>query len=271
MLAKRALVVAIILPVGLVVIVLGGFWYFITITIMLGLAAPEFARLFRAGGFKPAGFFILMGTLLLATVRYFFGLEASDWAVSLVILGAMTYHLIQFERGYSQAGTDFSITLAGTLYLGWIGSYLISLRNLPGGMWWVLQVLPSVWLADTGAYLFGKAFGKHKMSPHLSPGKTWEGYVAGIITSVAGTPLLVWLYLSWGAVAPGLTPLNGALMGGLLGVLTPLGDLGESMIKRQVGAKDSGTLLPGHGGIFDRIDSWLWAGVIGYYLIVWIF
>lgn len=271
MLAKRALVVAIILPVGLVVIVLGGFWYFITIAILLGLAAPEFARLFRAGGFKPAGFIILLGTLLLATVRYLFGLEASDWAVSLVILGAMTYHLIQFERGYSQAGTDFSITLAGTLYLGWIGSYLISLRNLPGGMWWVLTVLPSVWLADTGAYLFGKAFGKHKMSPHLSPGKTWEGYVAGIITSVAGTPLLVWLYLSWGAGASGLTPLNGALMGVLLGVLTPLGDLGESMIKRQVGAKDSGTLLPGHGGIFDRIDSWLWAGVIGYYLIVWIF
>jgi len=271
MLAKRTLVAVALLPVGLAVIILGGFWYFATVALILSLAALEFARLFKAGGYQPAGFFILVGTLLLLTVRYFYSPEASHWAVSLVILGAMTYHLIQFEHGSSQAATDFSITLAGALYLGWIGSYLVSLRALPGGMWWVLTVLPSVWLADIGAYLGGKTFGKHKMSPRLSPGKTWEGYVGGILTSVAVTPLLVWLYHFWGEVPTGLTPLHGALIGLALSLLTPLGDLGESMIKRQAGAKDSGTLLPGHGGVFDRIDSWLWAGVIGYYLIVWIF
>lgn len=271
MLVKRTLVVAVLLPVGIFAIVLGGLWYFTAIALILGLAAPEYARLFKAGGFYPAGFLITTGTLLLVIARYFYGLEGSHWAVSLVILGAMIYHLVKFERGKTQAGTDFSITISGILYLGWIGSYLISLRYLPGGMWWVLTVLPSVWLADTGAYFIGKRFGKHKLSPHLSPGKTWEGYLGGILASVPGTALLAWLYISWGAAAPGLTPINGAMLGLVLSLLTPLGDLGESMIKRQVGAKDSGNLLPGHGGMFDRIDSWLWAGVIGYYLIIWIF
>ena len=271
MLAKRTLVVAVLLPVGILAIFLGGLWYLAAIAIILGLAAPEYAQLFKASGFHPAGLLITSGTLLLVIARYFYGLEGSDWAISLVILGAMAYHLVEFERGKTQAGTDFSITLSGIFYLGWIGSYLISLRYLPGGMWWVLTVLPSVWLADTGAYFIGKGFGKHKLSPRLSPGKTWEGYLGGILLSVPGTALLVWVYLSWGAAASGLTPLNGALMGLVLSLLTPLGDLGESMIKRQVGVKDSGNLLPGHGGVFDRIDSWLWAGVIGYYLIVWIF
>lgn len=271
MLGKRILVVAVMLPVGLAAIILGDLWYFAAIALILGLAAPEFSRLFETGGYHPVGFLIIAGILILVTTRYFWGLDGSDWALSLIILGAMAYHLIAFERGRPLAGVDFSITVTGVAYLGWIGSYLISLRALPGGMWWVLTVLPSVWLADTGAYLIGKAVGKHKMSPRLSPGKTWEGFLGGIIFATLGTPLLVWGYLSLGATAPGLTPLHGLWLGLVLSLLTPLGDLGESMIKRQVGAKDSGTLLPGHGGMFDRIDSWLWAGVIGYYLIVWIF
>lgn len=271
MLVKRTLVVAVLLPIGLAAIILGDLWYFAAIALILGLAAPEFSRLFETGGYQPAGFLMIAGTLLLVTSRYFLGFDGSDWALSLIILGAMAYHLVAFERGRPQAGVDFSITVAGVVYLGWIGSYLISLRHLPGGMWWVLTVLPSVWLADTGAYLVGKAIGKHKMSPRLSPGKTWEGFLGGIIFATLGTPLLVWGYLSLGATALGLTPLHGLWLGLVLSLLTPLGDLGESMIKRQVGAKDSGTLLPGHGGMFDRIDSWLWAGVIGYYLIIWIF
>ena len=99
MLVKRSLVVAVLLPVGLVVILLGGFWYFATIALVLVLAAPEFAGLFRAGGFQPAGFLISAGTLLLVTVRRYWGIDGLDWAISLVILGTMTYHLVQFERG----------------------------------------------------------------------------------------------------------------------------------------------------------------------------
>jgi phosphatidate cytidylyltransferase len=140
---------------------------------------------------------------------------------------------------------------------------------LPDGLWWSLTVLFAVWLADTGAYLIGSRFGRHKMTPRLSPKKSWEGYLGGILFSVPGTALLACLWPVWAAPGLTVTPLRAALIALVLSLLTILGDLGESMIKRQVGVKDSGDLLPGHGGIFDRIDSWLWAAAIGYYLIFW--
>jgi phosphatidate cytidylyltransferase len=191
----------------------------------------------------------------------------------------MAWHLVAYERGRDEAATDFAITLGGIFYLGWLGSYLISLRSLPDGLWWFLLALPAVWLADSAAYMIGKPFGKHKMTPRLSPNKSWEGYFAGIIFGTALTALLAWAWQSLGpalaqpGIAPGpqVNPLNGAILGFVMSVLTTLGDLGESMIKRQVGVKDSGNILPGHGGAFDRIDSWLWAGVIAYYLIIWVF
>jgi phosphatidate cytidylyltransferase len=155
------------------------------------------------------------------------------------------------------------------MYLGWLGAYFISLRQLPEGLWWVLMALPVVWIADSFAYLVGSRWGRRKLSPRLSPKKTWEGYLGGIAGGTLGGALLPLLWQVWSGPDSAITPWRGALLGFVLAVLTTLGDLGESMIKRQVGVKDSGTLLPGHGGVFDRIDSWLWAGVIGYYVVLW--
>jgi phosphatidate cytidylyltransferase len=138
-------------------------------------------------------------------------------------------------------------------------------------MGWTLMVLGSVWMADSGAYLIGRKIGRHKMTPRLSPKKSWEGYLAGIFFGVAGGALLAALWGVWQGPDTTISPIDGALLGLALSVLTILGDLGESMIKRQVGIKDSSHLLPGHGGAFDRIDSWLWAGVLGFYLIAWFF
>jgi phosphatidate cytidylyltransferase len=185
-------------------------------------------------------------------------------------LCGMTYHLVSYERGRGQAGTDFGITMGGLFYLGWLGAYLISLRNLPDGLWWVLLVLPVTWLVDTGAYLVGSRIGRHKMLPRLSPKKSWEGYFGGILFGVISGALLPigWQFLAGTPI--GVTPVRGALVGLVLGVVTILGDLGESMFKRQAGVKDSGNILPGHGGAFDRIDSWLWAAVIGYYMVLWL-
>ena len=122
--------------------------------------------------------------------------------------------------------------------------------------------------ADSGAYFVGKTIGKRKFSPRLSPKKTWEGYIGGVIVGTFGTALLASL---WNSFQPGLmTPLQGGLIGLVLSLVTVLGDLGESMIKRQFGIKDSSNLIPGHGGAFDRIDSWIWAGVIGFYLVRWL-
>jgi phosphatidate cytidylyltransferase len=265
------LVAVILLPIGLYAIHLGGWPYALVIALLIGLAALEYARLFRAGGGEPSETLTVLGVLLLLAGRFLGGWELEGGLLAAVILASMTYHLLAYERGRSQAGTDFALTVSGVLYLGWLGGYFLSLRALPDGKWWVLLTLPAVWLADSGAYFIGKRFGRTPFSPRLSPKKTWEGYLAGVVVGVLGTMLLGALWQS--AAGPGtlITPWRGALLGGILAVVTPLGDLGESMIKRQVGVKDSSNLLPGHGGAFDRIDSWLWAVPLGYYLITLVF
>jgi len=271
MLVERVLVTIVLLPIGLLAITVGGIPYLLLIALVLVLAAWEYVKLFRAGGYQPAGVLVLTGTLLLVLGRAWDGFESAPWIISLVVLASMTYHLVSYERGRDQAGTDFAITLSGIFYLGWIGAYLISLRELPEGKWWVLLALPAVWLADSGAYMIGSRFGRRKLSPRLSPKKTWEGFWGGVLFGVLGGALLAALWQIGAGPAAGITPLRGALLGLALSLLTPLGDLGESMIKRQVGIKDSSHLIPGHGGVFDRIDSWLWAAVLGYYLIDWLF
>ena len=269
MLAKRVLVAVVLLPIGIFAIVYGGAVFAGLVVVILGLAAWEYVNLFRAGGLQPAGVILILGTIAFALGRALDGFESAPWLVSLAILVVMAYHLVAFERGSEQSGTDFGITLGGIFYLGWIGAYLISLRDLPDGMWWVLLVLPAVWLADSGAYFIGKGIGKHHITPRLSPKKTWEGYLGGILVGTLGTALLAYGLAFLAGPESVLTPLRGALLGFILSALTILGDLGESMFKRQVGIKDSSNLIPGHGGVFDRIDSWLWAGVIGYYVILW--
>lgn len=271
MLIKRTLVALVLLPVGLGIIILGGPVFAGLIALILFLAAWEYVRLFNAGGLKPAGVLVLGGVLFFVVGRYLSGFEDEAWLASLFILVSITYHLLAYERGRDQAGTDFGVTLGGTFYIGWIGAYLVSLRNLPEGLGWMLVALPAVWAADTGAYLVGSRIGRHKLSRRLSPKKSWEGYLAGVVCAALIGALMAALWGQFASPGSAIQVARGALLGFLLGALTILGDLGESMFKRQFGVKDSGNLLPGHGGMFDRIDSWLWAGVISFYVIVWLF
>ena len=270
MLVKRLLVTLVLLPVGLAAIVAGGWYLTALVALFMCLAAWEYVQLFRASGFYPAGVLVVGGTLLFLIGRNINGFESASWMISLLILLSMAYHLVAYERGRDQAGTDFAVTLAGMFYIGWIGAYFISLRNLPEGKWWILVVLPAVWFADSAAYFIGKSLGRHKLCPRLSPKKTWEGYIGGIVAAVLLTALFAAIWRVGAGPSSEITPLRGALVGLVMGVFPTLGDLGESMIKRQVGVKDSGSLLPGHGGAFDRVDSWLWAVVLGYYMVLWL-
>jgi phosphatidate cytidylyltransferase len=270
MLTKRLLVAIVLLPIGMAAILAGGWYLTALVAIFMCLAAWEYVNLFRANGLQPTGVLVVGGTLALLLGRNINGFESASWLISLLILLAMTFHLLAYERGRDQAGTDFTVTLAGIFYIGWFGAYFISLRSLPEGKWWILVVLPAVWFADTGAYFIGKRFGRHLLSPRLSPKKTWEGYLGGILVGVPLTAAIAALWRLGAGALSAITPGRGALMGLVMGILPTLGDLGESMIKRQVGVKDSGNLLPGHGGAFDRIDSWLWAVVLGYYLVLWL-
>ncbi|MDD5368796.1 MAG: phosphatidate cytidylyltransferase [Anaerolineaceae bacterium] len=261
---NRLLVAIVLIPIGVAFIAAGGVAYSIFVTAILGIAAWEYSRLFLRSGACPSTGLIITGVALLSLSRAFLQFRWADLLLSLLVLIAMAFHLVGYERGRERSAMDFAITVTGILYLGWIGSYLISLRQLADGNWWVLTALPAVWIGDAAAMVVGKRFGKHLLSPHLSPKKTWEGYFGGLIGSTAWGALAGTL---WSLLTPALTVGRGALLGLALGVVSIFGDLGESMIKRQAGVKDSSNILPGHGGVFDRIDSWLWAGVVGYYLV----
>ena len=145
MLLQRALVIIVLVPVALVAIYFGGVVYTLAAIILLGLAAWEFLRMFQAGGLQPSGILILAGVALLVIDRAVNGFTYSPLVLSGLVLGSMTYHLITFERGRELPATDFSVTLSGILYIGWIGAYFISLRNLPNGLGWTLLTLPAVW------------------------------------------------------------------------------------------------------------------------------
>jgi phosphatidate cytidylyltransferase len=268
MLIKRVLVAIGLAVVGIPAIILDGLYYEILIILLLAIAAWEYGHVFCTAGCNASIPIVVAGVVILAGVRAFLP-DLAPAALTLLVLAAMAWHLFDYERGRDQAGSDFAVTTAGIVYLGWIGAYLIDIRNLPSGMWWFLLVLPSVWLADTAAYFVGKGLGKTPLSPRLSPRKTWEGYWAGVVFGTIGTAGLALLWHSLGG--PAVPWWKGALLGLALSVLTTLGDLGESMFKRQAGVKDSSNILPGHGGVLDRLDSWLWGAALGYLLIVWFF
>lgn len=271
MLLQRFIVALFFLPILIFLVLLGGPVFKIVVVGFLSLAAWELARLFTMSGYKPASYLLIAGAVVLAADRSIYGFENTPWVISLIILITLSYYVMRYEKGDDQAAINFSITLAGALYLGFIGAYLISIRDLPEGKWWLLLVLGAICITDGSAYLFGRKFGKHKMSPRLSPGKSWEGYFAGIVGGVLGSMLLLKIGETWLDPKTTLTIGRAFVVGLVMGVFPILGDLGESMFKRQAGAKDSGKLFPGHGGAFDRFDSWIWAGVLGYYLIVWFF
>jgi phosphatidate cytidylyltransferase len=267
MLRERVLVALVLIPIGALIIYLGGWVFGIAIALILALAAWEYGGLFRKAGLRPAMPLLVIGAAVLAITRNAFGFTYAPIVLSAICLFAMSWHIVDFEKGAPRSGTDLAITLSGVVYVGWLGAYLISLRQLPGGLWWFLIAYPALWLADSAAYFFGKAFGRHRMTPRLSPNKSWEGYGAGVI---AGTITGALVAIAWGYISnPGIDMLvwRGVIIGGIVSILAPLGDLGISMFKRELDVKDTGKLLPGHGGVLDRIDSWLWAGVIAFYLV----
>ncbi|MEK6752780.1 MAG: phosphatidate cytidylyltransferase [Chloroflexota bacterium] len=266
---RRRLVTALGLAlIGMPAIILGGIFYFLLMGTFLIGAAWEYVHLFRAVKFEPQMQITVGGVALVLIARMFFPENAMP-VFAATILVSLAYHLYAYERGRDHAALDFGVTVAGLVYVGWIGAYLLELRNLPEGGWWFMLVMFCVWSGDTGAYSIGRAYGKHKMAPRLSPKKSWEGYVASVFTATITGGFYVYVFITFGNLTSDITIWQGAIMGFLLGALPPLGDLGESMFKRQSGIKDSSDIIPGHGGFFDRIDSWLWGAVIGYYFLVW--
>jgi phosphatidate cytidylyltransferase len=261
---NRELAALILAVIGIPAIYFGGIYFFIVFSGMTAIAAWEFGRLFRPLDIQPFTILTVGGTLMVLLSRAFFPYAVIPF-LTLTILGSMAVYLVVYEKGRDRAATDFAVTVAAILYLGWIGSYFFALRSLPDGLGWFILVMVPLWASDSAAYYIGSRYGKHKMTPRLSPKKSWEGYAASVVGGGLAGILIGLLMNSLGLL--NITLIHSLIIGLLMGAVPTLGDLGESMIKRQAGIKDSGGLIPGHGGAFDRIDSWLWAATVGYFYI----
>jgi phosphatidate cytidylyltransferase len=265
MLSVRVKSALVFVPLLLLVSWLGGLVYFIFILVMLGIGTWEYWRLLKTMGYDVSFPLMLAGVELLLILRQVNGFAGSDIALLLILGASAIISLVRYNKVEAQAVLTFGLHVSGILYLGWLGGYFLSLSALPKGNWWAMVTLALVWMADLGGYIFGAKWGKHKMSLRLSPRKTWEGYLGGVIFGVASGLILS---LALRLVLPELALWEGAVMGLVLALVTPFGDLFISMLKRAAGVKDSGTLIPGHGGVLDRADTWLWAMMLGYYLVL---
>ena len=268
MLVKRAISAVVIIAICLALIYAGGWIFAIGVGIILAIAAREYAGIFEKGGYAPAKIFLCAGTFLTTIAGYFQNEIYTESAFGFLISGIIIYHVAVYKQHQKTSAFDLAISLGGVAFIAYMGSFLIKLRFLPDGLFWVtLSILPAG-LSDIGAFFIGRSLGRHKIAPELSPNKTIEGYIGGVFTSLVSGYALGLIFSKFNPLFNGW---QGLLIGFIVGVICPVGDFAKSIFKRQFGLKNCGTLIPGHGGVLDRIDTWLWAGITGYFLIQYIF
>lgn len=259
-LKQRVLSALILVPLVMGAAYVGGHWFFALIVLAASIAGYEFFQMMKRGGYQPSPFWGLLLIWLLLTDARYPAWQLSRPALAGVMLLSLSWELL--KKDTTTPTVDWALTIAGGLYLGWTAGHFISLRDAARGLEWIAFTLISTWIADTGAYFIGTYLGRHKSFPRLSPKKTWEGTIGGWFCGVAAA-LLIGQYI-------GLGFMHSLVLGALLSTFSPLGDLAVSMMKRQVGVKDSSGLIPGHGGMLDRMDSLLFAVVVVYYYARWI-
>jgi phosphatidate cytidylyltransferase len=272
----RALTAVIGIPAGLLLIYAGGWWLTAAAALLSLAGLRELYQLLAARGrpvYAGLGYALALLLLLAATLvpapRPLLGSLAIEAA--LVALGVAAASRWLLARAVAPKGGRLFDTLAAHVYVPQMLSYLLRLRalggavtlgtlHLPAGACWAAGLMVAIWGMDTGAYAIGKAIGRHKLCPTISPGKTVEGAVAALVAATV-LMLAIGRYL-------GLPLGHGVMLGLGLGVIGQLGDLFESALKRAAGVKDSGSLLPGHGGVLDRFDSLLLSAPLTYYYLM---
>lgn len=280
-LRSRLLVAAVGVPFGFFMAYQGGWFLACVLAAVAALGAHEFYTLASAKAGKPLGWFgIPTSALLVLMAAYEPTFPAwGDRALALLLLlGLLTSAAVIFNRKVGE-GPLFSAaaTVSGALYTGGTLAFAIFLRSLPEvrgsappeaweGALLMIFPLWVTWLGDSAAYFVGKRFGKKKLAPDISPGKTVEGAIAGMVGAIlagGAAGLVLGTYPNFP-----IPPLAGALIGLVLSVAGQIGDLAESVLKREAGVKDSGTLLPGHGGALDRFDALFFTIPITYALVL---
>jgi phosphatidate cytidylyltransferase len=266
MLRLRVATAAVGVPIVILAIWFGHPWFSLLLTAVTVCGAWE---LYRMAGIDPRRPLIYLGVLwatALLLSPYYPSTAVLGVITAVIILGSLTSLL-----GYSpreRASRDWSWMIAGAMYTGWMLSYWLSLRALPQGREMVLLAIVATFANDTAAFFVGRARGRHRLAPGISPAKTWEGAAGGafgavlgiVITAMVLKALFSFHFEHWQILLLGLA----------ISVFAQLGDLVESLFKRNFKVKEAGFLLPGHGGVLDRFDSIIFVGVVMYYYVVWV-
>jgi phosphatidate cytidylyltransferase len=245
------------LPLVLLVVWAGGWWLFALAAVAAVLALHEYALMIRS--LRPVILAAYAGALLSLVGAHLGGLQWTMAGFLSTMVLAFLLHWIATTR--QSATVAIASTVLGAAWIGLCLAHLLLLRGIPSeGELATFTVLLAVWAGDIGAFFAGRLIGRHKLAPALSPGKTWEGFLFGTAATifVAFVALYKQHYLSIG---------QSIVLGVVIAIAAPLGDLFESALKRDMQVKDSGRLLAAHGGVLDRIDSLLFAVVASYYLL----
>ncbi len=258
---QRVITSAIAIPVVLAIVWLGGWWGFAAACLAVILSVYELHNMMLHEGYHP-----LIWVSCALSILFLVAAMLPQQRLILLELGLsaaviITFPLLFFRKKLEGAMVDWSLTLAISVYLGWPLSVFLLLRGfqvgVSTGFWWLLTVFLGVWGFDTGAFFTGHFLGRHKLAPAISPAKTWEGVAGGLVLSIAAALL----FMAWPLGVPWYLAI---LLGIFIAIAATLGDLTESLIKRQTHVKDSGQFMPGHGGILDRVDSLLFAVIVVY-------
>lgn len=229
----------------------GGYWFFALLAGACALLAMEWARMSAPAAWRATGGAVFLALLAAVATAH---VQQLSLALVLLVFGAAAAALYARARG--QEGLDAAY---GVLYLGWPAVLVIWLRDGVGdqGLNWTIFVLAVTWAADIAAYLVGSQIGGPKLWPRFSPNKTWSGFVGGLVAGVVTGAVIA----GWLDMGP-LTPAWGGVLGLAGALATMAGDLWESALKRRFGVKDAGNLIPGHGGLLDRVDGLMFAIVV---------
>lgn len=288
---QRLIGAAVLVPVVVIIFLLGDPWLSFGIALLAGLAAYESARLMKAAGLgADTAFAVLVAVLLVLGTRFLLnvadcygacegtlpsraivGAEAMTALLAIVVVAGL---LALRHRDTRVGFLSWAGNVLGSLYPGLLAAFagiLVVAPAIPegqplagkldAGRMWLLILVLTVWAFDTFAYVAGRYHGRGRFMNHISPNKTWSGVIGGTAAALLVCTLLVW--------AAGQQPVAGLVLGFAIAVTAQAGDLAESVIKRAAGAKDSSNLIPGHGGILDRVDSFLFAAPAMFLALTW--
>ena len=265
MLKHRVITAAVGVPLVILAIWFGDPWFSLLIAAAALTGTYEFYHMANFDRREPMLYLGLSWALALVLSPHYRNPDVLPIVITAAMLISLIWLLLRPSR--EKAFHNWAWTIVGALYVGWMLSYWLNLRGLEDGRNWVYLAMLTTFANDTGAFFIGRARGKHKLAPMISPAKTWEGAIGGLVSAILAAIViaLVFTLISpftfkyWQII----------LLGFLVSLFAQLGDLVESLLKRNMGVKESGNLLPGHGGILDRFDSLIFVGAVVYYYVIW--